>query len=133
MEAQQKYHQENPQAREHMSDIKKKYYEEHPGARQKCGEAQKKRYENPEEIKKNSERMKKYYENNPDARRKASKVQPKPFDVFTTNGSYINTFAYQFEAKEYLQKEYNITSTVKISEVLAGNRNTSVGFVFKYK
>jgi hypothetical protein len=135
MEAQQKYHQENPQAREHMSDIKKKYYEEHPGARQKCGEAQKKRYENPEEIKKNSERMKKYYENNPDARRKLSygKGKNKPFDVFTADGTYIKTFAYQFEAKEYLQKEYHITTNIHISAVLEGKQTKSAGFVFKYK
>ena len=79
------------------------------------------------------ERRKKYYEDDPEARRKSSKGEHKPFDVFKIDGTFIKTFTYQFEAKEYLQKEYNITSTFKISEVLAGNRKNSAGFVFKYK
>jgi hypothetical protein len=57
----------------------------------------------------------------------------KPFDVFAIDGTFIKTFTYQFEAKEYLQTEYKITSTLKISEVLSGTRNSSAGFVFKYK
>jgi hypothetical protein len=80
-----------------------------------------------------SEIKKKQFEDNPEARRKSSKGEHKPFDVFTIDGIFIKTFTYQFEAKEYLQKEYNITSTFKISEVLAGNRNSCAGFVFKYK
>ena len=82
-----------------------------------------------------SEITKKYYETNPEARRKLSdgKGKNKPFDVFKTDGTFVKTFSYQFEAKEYLQKEYNTTSTFKISYVLAGKRNNSYGFVFKYK
>ena len=57
----------------------------------------------------------------------------KPFDVITTDGTFVKTFTYQMEAREYLQKEHNITSTIKISEVLTGTRNSSAGFVFKYK
>ena len=45
----------------------------------------------------------------------------------------VKTFTYQFEAIEYLRKEHNITSTVKISAVLTGKRGNSAGFVFKYK
>ena len=79
--------------------------------------------------------MKQYYENNQDARQKLSdgKGKNNQFDVFKTDGTFIKTFTYQFEAREYLQKEHNITSTIKISEVLAGNRKSSAGFVFKYK
>ena len=91
--------------------------------------------DNPEAGKGNSERMKKYYNENPEARRKLSdgKGKNKPFDVFTANGTFIKTFTYQYEAREYLQKEHHITSTIKISEVLAGRRSSSAGFVFKYK
>ena len=79
--------------------------------------------------------MKKYYENNQEARQKLSdgKGKNKQFYVFKTDGTFIKSFTYQFEAKEYLQTEYNITSTLKISAVLAGNRKSSAGFVFKYK
>ena len=37
------------------------------------------------------------------------------------------------DAIEYLKKEYNITSTIDISQVLNGNRKSCAGFVFKYK
>ena len=136
-----------------MSEIKKKYYEENPEAIKKCSEAQKKRFENPEEIKKNSERLKKHYEENPEAKQKMSERlkkhheenpewikkkmdtmgKNKPFDVFTKDGIFIKTFTYQFEAKEYLQNEYKITSIISIGAVLAGNRKNSAGFIFKYK
>ena len=61
------------------------------------------------------------------------KGQNKPFDVFTTDGIFIKTFTYQFEATEYLQKEYHITSSIKIGEVLLGRLKSSAGFLFKYK
>jgi hypothetical protein len=126
---------EDPEARLKHSEIKKKYFEDNPDAGKEHSERLKKYYENPEARQKNSQRIKKYYENNPDARRKFSDGQGKnkPFDIFTKDGTFIKTFSYQFEAKEYLQKEHNIKSTIKIGEVLAGKRNNSVGFVFKYK
>jgi len=62
-----------------------------------------------------------------------TKGQNNPFDVFTKNGAFIKTFTYVFESKEYLQKTYNITSNIKICEVLSGKRNSSAGFIFKYK
>ena len=129
-EAQKQYHEDNPEAREKMSEIKKKYYEETPGAREKMSEAQKKRFENPEAREKMSEIKKKYYEDQ-EARRKHGKN--KPFDIFKIDGTFVKTFNYQFEAREYLQKEHNITSLIKIGEVLNGNRNSSAGFVFKYQ
>jgi group I intron endonuclease len=129
-----KHYEENPEAREQMSEIKKKYYD-NPDAIKKNSEAQKKYHDDhPKARQQMSERRKKYYENNPEGRREISKKrQHNPFDVFTIDGTFIKTFTYQFEAKEYLQTEYKITSTFKISEVLAGKRNSSAGFVFKYK
>ena len=56
-----------------------------------------------------------------------------PFDIFTTDGQYIKTFNYQFEAREFLQKEYSITTFINICEVLSGKRKSSAGFLFKYK
>ena len=57
--------------------------------------------------------------------------QNKQFEIYK-DGIFINTFNYQFEAKEYLQKEYQIKTTIKIGEVLAKKRKSSAGFVFKY-
>ena len=76
--------------------------------------------------------MKEYYEENPEARQKLldGKEKNKPFDVFTKEGTFINTFTYQFEATEYLKKEYNITSKISVGLVLSGKSNTSAGFVF---
>jgi len=148
----QKKRFENPEARQQCSEAQKKRFE-NPEAIQQLCESQKKRFENPEvrqqmsKIKKkyhednpdagneHSERLKKYYEENPDARQKLSdgKGKNKQFDVFTVDGTFIKTFAYQFEAREYLQKEHHITSTIKISEVLEGHRKSSAGFVFTYK
>ena len=90
---------------------------------------------NPEAGQKNCEKRKEYFKKNPEARRKFSdtKGQNKPFDVFTKDGTFVKTFCYQFEAKEYLQKERHITSTINIIGVLAGRDKSSAGFVFKYK
>ena len=77
----------------------------------------KKRFENPEEIRKISD----------------SKGFNKPFDVFTLDGTLINTFNYQFEAIKFIREEHNITSTILISQVLSGKRKSSAGFIFKYK
>jgi hypothetical protein len=148
-EAQKKYIEEHPESKERMreqiiqyfkdpearkrhSEIKKKHFE-NPEVKENCSKGQKKRFENPEEREKNSERRKKYMEENPDARHKSSHGSHEQFDVFTLDGTFINTFTYQFEAIEYLQKEYNIISTIKIGAVLKGTRNSSAGFIFKYK
>jgi hypothetical protein len=94
------------------------YYKEHPEARHKMSDVKKE-----------------YYQQNPDAIKKLldAKGQNKPFDILTLDGTYIKTFTYQFEAIEYLQEEHNITSTIRISNVLSGNRKSSAGFMFKYK
>jgi len=105
----------NPEARQQMSEIKKKYFKDNPEAVQRNKDAQKNR--SPEWIKK----------------RLDTQGKNKPFDVFTKDGTFIKTFTYPFEAKEYLQKEYQITSSPAIGSVLKGNKKSSLGFVFKYK
>ena len=117
-ERMKRYYQDNPEAKEKMSEIKIKYYETHPESKEKM-----------------SEIKIKYYQENPLIRQKILDIKGKnnPFDIFSKDGTFIKTFTYQFEANEYLQKEHNITSTIKISEVLLGNRRSSAGFMFKYK
>jgi hypothetical protein len=153
-ESHKKYHENNPGARERMSELKKQYYENNPEAKQQLSESHKKYHENnPEVGKEYGEKMKQYYENNPEARQQMSKIKEqyyknnpearqklsdgkgknKPFDVFTIDSTFIKTFTYQFEAKEYLQKKHHITSTINIGSVLSGKRKSSAGFVFKYK
>ena len=103
--------------------------------KQRMSEAQIAYFENPEARQRASEARIAYFENNPDAKRKMldGRGQNKPFDIFTKAGAFIKTFNYQFEAREYLQKEHHITSTFNISKVLSGKRSSSAGFVFKYK
>ena len=130
-----KIYYENPEARQKNREAQLKYQEEHPEARQKNSEAQKKRHqENPEARKEYGEKMKIYHKN-PEAKKNILDIRGKNklFDVFAVDGTFIKTFTYQFEAKEYLQKEYNIISSIKIGSVLSGNRNSSAGFIFKYK
>jgi len=135
-EVMKKYYRETPGAREKNSEVMKKYYRETPGARGKQSEAIKKYYEDNLEAKlKNSEAQKKYYKEHPEAakNRLDAMGKNKPFDVFTIDGTIIKSFTYQIDAIEYLQREHNITGTIKVCEVLNGNRKTSAGFVFKYK
>jgi hypothetical protein len=103
-----KKHFEKPDAREKQSERTKNYYKKNPEAGKEHCEALKKYYEkNPEAGQKNGEKRKEYYKKNPEARRKLSdtKGKNKPFDVFTKDGTFVKTFCYQFEAKEYLQKK----------------------------
>ena len=148
-EAQINFHKNNPEARQKMSEIKKQYYKDNPEAailhgkkikrfyennpqeRQKNGERQRKRFENLEEREKMRKIKKRYYENNSEARQ--YKKNYKPFNVFKIDGTYIKSFDYQYQAREYLQKTYGIKGQIKISEVLRGTRNYSHGFTFKYK
>jgi len=140
---------ESPESRQKQSERLKKYNET-PEARTKNSEALKKYNENPKARKKNSEAQKKRYKDNPGSIQKNREAQKnrspewkikkldtlgqnKPFDVFTRDGAFIKTFTYQFEATEYLQKEYHITSSIHISKVLLGHLKSSAGFVFKYK
>jgi len=135
MEALKKYYRENPEAGKERGEKIKKYHQDHPEAGKKYGEKIKKYWENPKARQKMREIKKKYFEENPEEIRKRLDTmgKNKPFDVFTKDGIFIKTFNYQFEAKEYLQTEYKITSIISICSVLAGNIKSSAGFVFKYK
>ena len=131
-----KHYEENPDAGKENSERLKKYHEENPEAGKEMSEVMKKYYEeNPEAGKEHSVKLKKYFEDNPEIKKKIldKKGKNKPFDIFTKDGTFIKTCNYQFEAIEYLKKEYNITSIIKISSVLAGRYSNSAGFVFKYK
>ena len=140
----------NPELRIKIGEAQKKRFGRQ-SERDKLSKIHKKRMENPEARQQASERSKKQFEN-PEARQQLSKIgkelwktpehrikllnsrgKNKPFDMFKKDGTFVKTFTYQFEAIEYLQKEHHITSTINISEVLSGNRNSSAGFKFKYK
>ena len=150
------YYIDNPEARAKMSEIKKQYHIDNPEERAKMSEIKKQYHiDNPEAGEEHGERMKQYYIDNPEAREEMSEIgkevwkrpgykkkmldakgmcYSKPFDVYTKDGTFIKTFTYVFEAREYLQREYNITSVIKITEVLnEESRKSSAGFVFKYQ
>ena len=128
-----KYYEENTEAREKQSERRKQYFIDNPEAGRKHGEIMKKAYEKPGAREKHSEAQKKRFEN-PEEKQKFldARGKNKPFDVFTKDGTFVKTFTYQMDAKEYLQKEYGIT-TFHLSAVLRGVRKSSAGFVFKYK
>lgn len=151
-EAQKKYNREHPEAGKiqskrmkqyydnperviEQSERLKKYYETHPEAIERQSLISKQRWESQEKRQKMSEKKKQYYRENESSRRKIADGQGsnKPFDIFTKDGTLIGTFTYQFEAQEYLQKEYDISSRIMISGVLSGKNKSSAGFVFKYK
>jgi hypothetical protein len=131
-----KYYEENPEAKKEHSEKIKKYFEENPEAKKEISERLKKYYkENPDAGKEYGEKIKKYYKEKPEIKKKVldGRGKNKPFDIFTKDGIFIKTFTYQFEAIEYLKKEYNITSIINTGGVLSGKVKSSAGFVFKYK
>ena len=130
------YHKKHPEAGKEHGDKMKQYYINNPKARLQMSEIKKQSYiNNPKTILQMSEIKKQYYIDNPEAIYKKLDTQGnnKPFDVFTKDGTFIQSFTYQFDAKNYLRKEYNITSIISIGEVLRGTTKSSAGFVFKYK
>ena len=149
-EAQKKYFRETSGAREKASEGQKKRYEkseeiekareraikqyEKPESREKASEAHKKRYEKPGAREKAREGAIKRFKK-PGAKQHLLDAQGKnkPFDVYTKDGIFVKTFTYQMDAKEYLQKEYDITSIIRSDAVLKGRLKSSAGFVFKYK
>ena len=134
-ELKKKYYEDNPEVVKENSERLKKYYEDNPEARELQRENSKKQWDSQVARQQMSEIKKKFYDEVPDARRRISDGQGKnkPFDIFTKDGTFVKTFCYQFEAKEYLQKEYNITSNIIIGPVLSGKLKSCAGFVFKYK
>ena len=133
-EIKKKHYEDNPEAKVKMSEIKKKHYEDNPEAKVKMSEISKKQWESQEARQQMSETKKNFYKNNPERKKKGLDTirKNKPFDVFKDE-KFIKTFTYQYEATEYLKKEYNITSKISVGLVLSGKRNSSAGFIFKYK
>ncbi len=145
---------DNPDARKQLSEKKKQYFIDNPDAGKQHGEKLKQSHidnpelgkqhgekmkqrfiDNPDAGKQHGEKMKKYYIDNPEAIYKALDARGfnKPFDIFTTDGTFVKTFTYQIDAQKYLQTEYNITKNIDIGCVLKGRQNSCAGFVFKYK
>jgi len=110
-----KYYQDNPDIRQQVSEKMEDYWDNNQNARKHMSEKQKENWKNSDLKKKKLDTM----------------GQNKQFEIYK-DGIFINTFNYQFEAKEFLKKEYQITRTIKIGEVLAKKRKSSAGFVFKY-
>lgn len=133
-ERMKQYYKNNPEAREKNRQAQIKRYE-NPDARQKCSEAQKKRFkDNPEAAKEHGRIMKQIYENPENKRKRLDRMEKnKPFDILKKDGTFVKTFNYVMDAKEYLKKEHNIISDIKISSVLRGKRKSSAGFIFKYQ
>ena len=94
---------EDPKARQRVSDAMKEHWEGRTARRQKASDATKKRNK---------------------------KRNYKPFDVFSKDGTYIESFDNQCEALEYLQGS---VSQSGVSGALRGERKSSGGFVFKYR
>ena len=129
------HYEEHPEKIENCSERMKKYYEENPELKDIFKKRMKKYFEeNPEIRKEHNEKIKKYFEN-PESKRKIldTKGQNKPFDIFKMDGTFIKTFNYHFEAKEYLRQEHNINSTINITVVLSGKRKSSIIYVKVYK
>ena len=126
------YYEKTQGAREENSKRQKKRFERQ-SERDKLSEIHKKRLENPEIRKQISETGKQYYKEHPERLEQMSKIGKelwkttehrikmlnarglnKPFDMFKKDGTFIKTFTYQFEAKEYLKNELNITLTIAV-------------------
>ena len=150
-EAQIKHHKEHPDRGKEHSERMQMRFQDNPNLGKEQSEKLIEYYKDPDAIQKNSDAQIKYNKENPDKGKKHSETLTKqwknpaykkkiadakgwnkPFDVFK-DGTFINTFTYQFEAKEYLQEEYSITSMINVGGVLTGKKKSSAGFVFKYK
>jgi len=125
--------QDNPNLGKEHSEKLKEYFKNPAAIQKNCDSQTEYNKKHPEKGEKHSEKMKELFKN-PEFRRKIADARGwnKPFDVFK-DGICIKTFKYLFDAEEYLQKEYHITSHIYIGPVLSGNKKSSAGFVFKYK
>lgn len=151
-ETQLKYNKEHPEKGKEHSERMLMSFQDNPNKGREHSERLKILFQNPLAIQKNIDSQLKYNKEhrekgeehsealkelwkNPDFMRKIAdgKGRNKPFDVFTIDGTFIKTFTYQFDAKEYLKKEHSITSAIAIGSVLSGKNKSSKGFVFKYK
>jgi len=71
--------------------------------------------------------MKNHYKDNSKAIQSVldGRGQNKPFDIFTLDGTFVKTFTYQYEAKAFLQKKYDVTPIIALSVVLTGRQKSS--------
>tara|TARA_B100001027_G_scaffold60827_1_gene41065 strand:+ start:1807 stop:2709 length:903 start_codon:yes stop_codon:yes gene_type:complete len=140
----------NPEQIEKARERAIQHYQNNPEAGKVHGEKMKALYENnPEAGKVHGEKMKEHYKNNPEARKKQSQrairqfsnpearkseKRRKLFKVFRKhNMEFIKEFEFQFEAIEYIKKEFNINVlSSKISAVLRNREKSAKGFVFEY-
>ena len=120
--------------RDKISEGLKRYYNSNPKAKEQLSERQEVYWAKPETRQQAKERATEFWSNAEAKRARADKLgQNKPFDVFKIDGTFIKTFAYQFEAKAYLHEEYGVSQVMDISSILNGKRTSSRGFTFKYK
>ena len=140
----------NPEQIEKARERAIQHYQNNPEAGKVHGEKMKEHYKNnPEAGKVHGEKMKEHYKNNPEARKKQSQrairqfsnpearkseKRRKLFKVFRKhNMEFIKEFEFQFEAIEYIKKEFNINVlSSKISAVLRNREKSAKGFVFEY-
>lgn len=134
-ERMKKRNETHPDMGKRISESQIKRFENNPELKQKMSEEKINYFKNPASREKLSEGQKKRFKNNPEERKKNSRAKEnKPFDITKfDDGTFIGTFIYQFQAVEYLKKEYNINTDFKISEVLQRKRRHSHRFVFTYK
>ena len=127
---QKEYYQNNPEAGKVRGEKMKALYENNPEQRQKARERALQQYSDPEARKKQSQRAIRQF-SNPEARK--SEKRRKLFKVFRKhNMEFIKEFEFQFEAIEYIKKEFNINVSSKISAVLRNREKSAKGFVFEY-
>ena len=125
------HYQNNPEARKVHREKMKEYYKNNPKAREKARETAIQQFSNPEAREKARERAIKHF-SNPEARKKEK--NKKLFKVFRKhNMEFIKEFEYQFEAIEYIKKEFNVNiQTSNISKVFKKKLKSTGGFVFEY-
>ena len=122
----------NPEQIEKARERAIQHYQNNPEAGKVHGEKMKEHYKNnPEARKKQSQRAIRQF-SNPEARK--SEKRRKLFKVFRKhNMEFIKEFEFQFEAIEYIKKEFNINVlSSKISAVLRNREKSAKGFVFEY-
>ena len=142
------HYQNNPEARKVHREKMKEYYKNNPKAREKARETAIQQFSNPEAREKARETAIQQFSNpearekareraiqqfsNPEARKKEK--NKKLFKVFRKhNMEFIKEFEFQFEAIEYIKKEFNVNiQTSNISKVFKKKLKSTGGFVFEY-
>ena len=129
-EKMKEYYKNNPKAREKARETAIQQFS-NPEAREKARETAIQQFSNPEAREKARERAIQQF-SNPEARKKEK--NKKLFKVFRKhNMEFIKEFEFQFEAIEYIKKEFNVNiQTSNISKVFKKKLKSTGGFVFEY-